>query len=264
METNLLSHLPASFPWRGKLHYFEVLDSTNTQIRRMAVSGAPNGTVVLADAQTAGRGRMGRSFHSPASSGIYLSLLLRPDCPAQKLLHLTCAVAVAAADGIEKAVGIRPGIKWTNDLVVDRKKLGGILTELVLNATGEVEYAIIGIGINCSQSTEDFPDELQEMATSLSLCTGRPVCREAVIKELLLSLEKLSQTLFSADSLLARYRADCITIGQEVSIIRGEDVEHGTALDVTENGALTVLLRDGTIKTVQSGEVSIRGMYGYV
>ena len=264
MKNEILSRLPASYPWRGNIHYFETIDSTNTHAKHMAADGAPHGTVLIADSQTGGRGRMGRSFYSPADCGIYLSMILRPNCPAQKLMHLTCAVAVAIADGIQNAVGLRPGIKWTNDLVIGQKKLGGILTELSLDSTGNVDYAVVGIGINCNQTATQFPDEIQHIATSLSICSGKRIARAAVIANLLVALQHMCNDLQNTEAILSRYRRDCITIGQDISVICGDEISHGKALDVDENGALLVRFDDGQISAVTSGEVSIRGMYGYV
>ncbi len=264
MKNEILSHLPASYPWRGNLHFFNTIDSTNTSAKQMAFEGAPHGTALIADMQTGGRGRMGRSFHSPAGSGIYLSMILRPECPAKELLHLTCAAAVAAVDGIQAATDLRPKIKWTNDLVVGQKKLGGILTELSLNSAGNVDFAVVGIGINCSQTAGDFPEEIQTIATSLHLATGKAIDRAAVIAQILAALQTMSEDLQKPASTLARYRADCITIGKEISLVRGDEIRHGKALDVDETGALVVQFADGQIQAVNSGEVSVRGMYGYV
>lgn len=264
MYYNVISNLPASHPWRENLHYFESIDSTNTAAKQMAATGAPEGTVLLADLQTGGRGRMGRSFHSPAGCGIYMSVILRPKCPAPQLMHLTCAVAVAAADAIEAATGLRPGIKWTNDLVFERRKLGGILTELSLDKNGCIDYAVLGIGINCCQKAEDFPEEIQGIATSLQLCTGKPVNRAAVAAAMIEALERMNHTLIDAGAFLPCYRTNCITIGQAISLVRGDEVRHGTALDVDNQGALVVRFEDGHTEAVQSGEVSVRGMYGYV
>ena len=264
MYDKLISLFPASHPWREKIHYFDTIASTNTAAKKMAAEGAPEGTVLLADMQTGGRGRMGRSFHSPAGCGIYMSVILRPKCPADRLMHLTCAVAVATADAIEQATGLRPGIKWTNDLVFDRRKLGGILTELALDGNGCVDYAVLGVGINCSQTAEDFPEEIRQIATSLQLCTGRPVDRTAVAYAMIEAFERMNQTLTDPLFFLPRYRADCITIGQNISLLRGDEVFHGTALDIDDLGALVVKFDDGRMEAVNSGEVSIRGMYGYV
>lgn len=264
MYQNILSNLPASHPWRENLIYFESIDSTNTAAKKMAADGAPEGTVLVADMQTGGRGRMGRSFHSPAGSGIYMSVILRPKCPAGQLMHLTCAVAVATADAIERAVGLRPGIKWTNDLVYEKRKLGGILTELSLDKNGCVDYAVLGVGINCCQTADDFPEEIRNMAGSLQLCTGKPIDRAAVAAAMIESFERMNRTLTDPQTFLPRYRTDCITVGQYISLLRGEEIRHGKALDVDDNGALVVQFDDGHIDAVTSGEVSIRGMYGYV
>lgn len=264
MTNTILSHLPASFPWRGNIHYFNTIDSTNTEAKRQASNGAPHGTIIIAEQQCGGRGRFGRSFYSPANTGIYCSVILRPHCPAGALMHLTCATAVAAVDSIEATTGLRPGIKWTNDIVVESKKLGGILTELAVNGDGIVEYAIIGIGINCKQASSDFPDELKNIATSIYLCTGKKFSRSALLANLLLSLEQMSRTLENSQHVLAQYRKDCITIGREISLIRAEELRHGRALDIDHNGSLIVQFSDGSFEAVTSGEVSIRGMYGYV
>ena len=264
MNTKIQNHLPGDYPWQNHIHWFETIDSTNTRAKQMAAEGAPHGTVLVADAQTGGRGRMGRSFHSPSGSGIYLSMILRPVCSAKELLHLTCAVAVAAADGIQAATGLRPKIKWTNDLVVGKKKLGGILTELSLNSAGNVDYVVVGIGINCSQTIGDFPADIQSIATSVHLATGKAIDRAAVIAQILVALQKMSESLQNPASTLSRYREDCITIGQDISVVQGDEIRHGKALNVDGNGALVVQFADGQIQAVQSGEVSVRGMYGYV
>ena len=264
MYHTILSNLPASHPWRENLHYFESIDSTNTAAKKMAAEGAPDGTVLIADMQTGGRGRMGRSFHSPAGSGIYMSVILRPRCPASKLMHLTCAVAVASADAIEAETGLRPGIKWTNDLVHEKQKLGGILTELSLDKNGYVDYAVLGVGINCCQSSEDFPEEIRRVATSLQLCTGKSIDRAAVAAAMITAFERMSRSITDPQTFLPRYREDCITIGQSISLLRGDEVRHGDALDIDDNGSLIVKFDDGHIESVHSGEVSIRGMYGYV
>lgn len=193
-----------------------------------------------------------------------MSMILRPNCPAQELLHLTCATAVAAADGIENATGLRPGIKWTNDLVHERKKLGGILTELALNSAGNVDYAVVGIGINCNQTADAFPPEIQNIATSLRLCTGKEIDRASVMAGILIALQQMCEQLQNPAEILARYRNKCITIGQEISLVQGDAVSHGKALDVDDKGALVVQFNNGQIGAVNSGEVSVRGMYGYV
>jgi BirA family biotin operon repressor/biotin-[acetyl-CoA-carboxylase] ligase len=194
-----------------------------------------------------------------------MSILLRPHCAPTELLHLTCAAAVAMCDAVEAAVGFRPGIKWTNDLVFGKRKLGGILTELGFTPKGEVDYAIIGIGINCTQTAEDFPPDLREMASSLSAVAGKPVVPARLAAAMVSRLLEMNRRLLTEKAaLLDRYREDCVTLGREVVLVRGEERQYGTALDIDSEGALLVRFRDGQIRPVASGEVSVRGMYGYL
>lgn len=258
-------YLPGDFPWIDRIHCFETIASTNTRAKEMAAAGAPQGTVLIADAQTGGRGRMGRSFHSPAGCGIYLSVILRPGCHASQLMHLTCSTGIAACNAIESTCGIRPGIKWINDLVLGQRKLGGILTELSLLPDGTVDWAIIGIGINCCQQAGDFPEDIRSIATSLRIASGNTVDRDLVAAAVLTELEIMSKRLLThRQETMEAYRKDCITIGQDISIIAGDRVRHGRAVNVEEDGALTVKFPDGHLEKVNSGEVSIRGMYGYI
>ena len=265
MKDRILSRLSPEYPWTDRFTVLEETDSTNTQLKILARKGAPHGTVLIADRQTGGHGRLGRSFHSPGGVGIYMSILLRPQCRPGDLMHLTCATAVAMCDAVEAACGFRPGIKWTNDLVAGKTKLGGILTELGLGPGGTLEYAIIGIGINCCQESRDFPEDIRGIAGSLSMVTGREIDRSAVAAAMMEALWRMDETLLSgkADT-LRRYRENCITIGKEISLVRGDEIRHGTALDVDDNGALVTLFPDGTAEAVNSGEVSVRGMYCYL
>ncbi|MBP3683688.1 MAG: biotin--[acetyl-CoA-carboxylase] ligase [Oscillospiraceae bacterium] len=265
MKEEILSRLSPAYPWKEHFHYFDELGSTNDLLKTMAKEGAPHGTVIIADHQTGGHGRMGRSFHSPGGVGVYLSILLRPNCAPVELLHLTCAVAVAMCDAMEAAVGLRPGIKWTNDLVYNKRKLGGILTELGLTPTGMVDYAIIGIGINCCQNLSDFAPDIQHIAGSLAMVTGKEIDRASVAAAMMDALLRMDKTLLSRkQAMLGQYRADCITVGQDISLLRGDEVRHGHAEDVDEAGALVVRFPDGHTEAVNSGEVSVRGMYGYL
>lgn len=266
MKQDILNNLSAEYPWREHFHWLEETDSTNDRLKAMARQGAPHGTVLIADRQTGGHGRMGRSFHSPGGAGIYCSLLLRPQCSPGQLMHLTCAVAVAMCDAVEKAAGFRPGIKWTNDLVCQKRKLGGILTELGLSSNGTVDYAIIGIGINCSQQEADFAEDIRGFAGSLSMVTGKEIRRSTVAAAMMEALEIMDRNLLRhKEEIMNQYRRSCITVGQDISLLRvGEEVRHGKAVDVDEEGALVVKFADGHTESVNSGEVSVRGMYGYL
>lgn len=265
MKEEILRYLPNNHEWSDRIEYFATIDSTNTRLKELAKQGAPHGTLLIADQQTGGRGRLGRSFLSPAGVGIYMSVLLRPDCQPNDLMHLTCAAAVAMCDAVESAVGLRPQIKWTNDLVYNHRKLAGILTELGLTPDGRVDYAIIGIGLNCCQQLEDFPEELRTFAGSLSMATGKDVIRAKVAAAMVDALSKMDGILLTAQNdIIAKYRRDCITVGREISLVRGTETRHGKAIDIDRDGALIVRFSTGEIEAVTSGEISIRGMYGYV
>lgn len=267
MDANqIISHLPGH-PWLDSIHVFEEVESTNTLLKGMGRQGAPAGTVLIADRQTGGRGRLGRTFHSPGGVGIYFSVLLRPNCPADQLMHLTCAVAVAMCDAVEVTAGIRPQVKWINDLVLGKKKLGGILTELTFDSvTRNVDFAVVGVGINCLQKREDFDPSIQDIATSLQMASGKYIDRNLLAAEMIRAMHRLSLVLHTEkDTLMDRYKADCMTLGKEIQVIRGDAIRSATAVDLDDAGALIVRYRDdGSIAPVSSGEVSVRGMYGYV
>lgn len=248
-------------PWSDKLLVLDTVDSTNTYAKDLAVRGAAHGTVVLANHQTGGRGRLGRSFASPAGKGIYLSVILRCDTPPSELMHLTCMAAEAVRRAIFDAAGLSCGIKWINDLVVGQKKLCGILTELVTTPQG---FAIVvGAGVNCSQLPEDFPGDVAPMATSLLQC-GCPTDRWVLAAAMIRRLWQADRDLLSPKDWLDSYRTNCVTIGRDVQLLRDGTVRQAHADGMDDHGALLVTLADGTQETVFSGEVSVRGMYGYV
>ena len=264
MQDAILNALSPDYPWADSFHYFNTVDSTNNYLKRQALLGAPHGTVAVADCQTGGKGRLGRSFQSPGGVGIYLSMLLRPDCPQEQLMHLTCAVGTAMCDALEEAAGVRPGIKWTNDLVCEKRKLSGILVELLNDTRGKL-CVIIGIGVNCCQQLTDFPEELRDRAGSLAMVTGRRIDRPKVAAAMMEALADMDRNLLTGkEAMLEQYRRDCVTLGQKISVVRGDEIRHGTALDIGDDGDLIVRFDDGHTEAVSSGEVSIRGMYGYV
>lgn len=260
MKEQIIANLNQNHPWADNILWFDTIGSTNTEAKAMAQNGAPHGTVLIAGQQTGGRGRMGRSFCSPAGMGIYLSVILRPRCKAEELMHLTCATAVAMCDAVEDAFGFRPGVKWINDLIAKGKKLGGILTELAIDPrTGLAEYAIIGVGINCLQSREDFPSELQDIAISAKDVAGGTPKPCLLACAMIRQLEIMSRQLFTQKpEMMNRYKADCITLGQDIYLLQGDSKTACHALDLDENGGLIVCFPDGSRQTVSSGEVSIR------
>ncbi len=262
MITQIKKYLPEGFLWQDHLIGYKSIASTNDQAKLLVQQGAPHGTILIAEAQTCGRGRMGRSFVSPGGMGVYMSVILRLQTPPDQLMHLTCAAAVAACNALEKAVKFRPGIKWTNDLVYGGKKLAGILTELVI--TPKETAAIIGIGVNCCQMQEDFPEEIRDIAGSLSMVSGRSIDRPQVAAALIEAFYEMDRSLHSEKAgIMETYRRDCITVGKEISLIAAGEIRYGRALQIDDNGALIVEFSDGQIQPVSAGEVSIRGMYGY-
>lgn len=244
----------------------DTIDSTNTECKRQAMAGAPHGLAILSEEQTGGRGRLGRSFQSPQGCGLYLSVLLRPQLPPQEVVDFTAWTAVAVCDGIEAACGVRPRIKWTNDIVLGEKKLCGILTELGLESeTNSLQYLVAGIGINVNQKPEDFDAEIRSIATSLSQYLGRPVRRAALAAEVLKALDRMYAGFpHNKQEYLNRYRADCMTPGNQVQLITPVSRQEAYAVSIDDEFRLVVEFPDGTQKALSAGEVSVRGMYGYV
>ena len=266
-EAEIRPLLPPTAVVGRKLYCLDEIDSTNTYAKHLAMEGAPDGTVVVANCQTAGRGRMNRSFQSPKGKGIYLTALLRPDVPAQRLLPVTALAGVAVCRAVAQVCGVRPGLKWPNDPVLGSKKLCGILTELSVEAeTGRLQYLVVGIGVNVLQEAEDFTAEVAALATSLSMELGHPVSRPALAAALVGELDRAYGALRAGDltEYLEEYRRDCVNLGKTVQLLSSAGRETVTAVDVDSDFGLVVRQGDGTEKTVRSGEVSVRGMYGYV
>lgn len=250
------------------LDCFDRIDSTNAFLKRAASeTDAPDGAVAVADEQTGGRGRRGRSFLSPAGKGVYLSALLRPTLEPTRLLPLTGFAAVAICDAVERAAGVRPQIKWTNDLVLNGKKLCGILTELsVEGESGALQYVVVGAGVNVAHTSEDFSGELGDIATSLAIETGRRVSRAALAAAMIEELDRMYDALLRGDTgaYLDAYRRDCLTIGREVQLLWQDARERVRAVGVDDELGLEVIRADGSRETIRTGEVSVRGLYGYV
>lgn len=247
-----------------ELRCMEETDSTNSYLKREALSGAPHGTVAVANSQSAGRGRMTRSFQSPPGKGVYLSILLRPQLPPESLMGVTGMTAVAVCRAVERTAGVRPQIKWTNDLVLNGKKLCGILTELAVEGeTGLTQSLIIGAGVNVSHTAEDFSPEVSQMATSLAQ-EGYTVSRPALAAAMIEEFNCLSQALGGdTGAWVDAYRQACITLGKPVRLLWTGRQEEALALDIDSQFGLLVRMADGREKTIRTGEVSVRGLYGY-
>ena len=239
---------------------FPSVTSTNTLLKSLAAEDAPAGTAVIAAAQTAGRGRLGRSFFSPEGSGLYLSLLLRPELRAEDAVAMTACAAVAAAQAIESVAPVRTGIKWVNDVLVNGRKVCGILTEASLDCeNGRLKYMVVGIGINTRPPAKDYPEELREIAgAAFESGSGIPELRCRLAGELLNRLAECADRP-GADEWFEEYRKRSLVLGKPVLVLSpGRNPERATALRLDRDYALVVQTEDGSIRRLNSGEVSIR------
>ncbi len=253
--------------WAGQtLYYLEETDSTNLDGKRLAKEGAAHGTVILAEKQNQGRGRRGRSWHSLAGTAIYMSLLLRPDFEPDKASMLTLVMALSVTEAIRDLTGACAMIKWPNDIIIDGKKVCGILTEMEL-AGEKIAHIVIGIGINVNNPQEDFPEELRSMAGSLKMATGQTFSRIDVIERVLACFEKdyenFLQTL-DFTNLRERYQSYLINQNAAVKVLDPQQEYTGIARGISNTGELLVEKENGEIAEVYAGEVSVRGLYGYV
>ncbi len=243
-------------PGAGReLEIHDLLDSTNNRAKALAAAGAAHGTAVIADSQSGGKGRLGRSFFSPEHSGIYLTVILRPDCAPDRAGLLTSLAAVAAARAVEKGSGADVKIKWVNDLYLNGKKICGILTEggLGLEA-GRLEYAAVGIGINVNRM--EFPPELREIATSIGNETGTSPDRNRLIAEILNELDALYGDL-ETGAFLEESRRRSNVIGREVTVIEGGKKYPARAVDIDGQGRLVIETEEGRT-CLNYGEVSLK------
>ncbi len=251
--------------WAGRtVKVFQETDSTNIQCGKLAQEGWPEGTLVVAESQTAGKGRRGRTWVSPEGTGIWMSLLLRPEIPADKASMLTLVAALAVEKGIQKAAGLESYIKWPNDLVISQKKICGILTEM-RSRNNQPEYVIAGIGINANIT--EFPEEIRNTATSLYLEKGEKADRIRIISEIMAAFEEYYQKFLETldfRQLKEEYDSRLINLGRQVTVLDPAGAYTGICRGIGMEGELLVQLPDGQEKAVISGEVSVRGVYGYV
>lgn len=251
--------------WLGKRVYaYDTVDSTNNRAKQLAMDGAENGAVVLSEIQTAGKGRRGRSWCSPPGSGIWMSLILKPEFMPECAPMLTLVMAHSVAMGIREATGLEAGIKWPNDVVVNRKKVCGILTEM----SAEVDYIhhiVIGCGINVNIG--GFPDEIAQTATSLQIEAGRTFSRAAVAEHVLNWFEK-DYEIFLKDLDLSGLKDiyNELLVGKDgmVRVMEPKGEYSGISRGIDERGELLVEKEDKTLQKVYAGEVSVRGVYGYI
>lgn len=244
--------------------YFDSLDSTNSKAKRMANEGENRNILFVTEEQTAGRGRRGRAWSSPKGSGIWMSFLLHPNIAPEHASMLTLVSALAIVKAIHNTTGLEAKIKWPNDIVVNGKKLCGILTEMSCELD-YIHYVVIGIGMNVN--TTEFPEELSQIGTSLLRESGQEVKRSELLADVIQQMEGYyNQFLETEDlsKLQEEYNACLIHKDQEVRILGGEGIQEGIARGIAADGSLLVEGNDGSINNIISGEVSVRGIYGYV
>ena len=249
--------------WAGKtVHFARETDSTNLWIKRLAKEGAPEGTLALAEFQSAGRGRLGRSWEVPEGTSVMMSILLRPKFEPQYAPMLTLVMGMAVAKAVKK-FGFDVSIKWPNDVVVSHKKICGILTEMGVR-DGKIDYAVIGVGINVN--IREFPEEMADKATSLYLESGREFDRNQIPGLVMEAFEEYYEKFAATcdlSGLKEEYESILANYNQSVRVLAKEPYE-GVARGITDGGELLVEKTDGTIVAVSAGEVSVRGLYSYV
>ena len=249
--------------WAGKtVHFARETDSTNLWIKRLAKEGASEGTLALAEFQSAGRGRLGRSWEVPEGTSVMMSILLRPKFEPQYAPTLTLVMGMAVAKAV-KSLGFDVSIKWPNDVVVSHKKICGILTEMGVR-DGKIDYAVIGVGINVN--IKEFPEEMADKATSLYLEAGREFDRSQIPGLVMEAFEKYYEKFAATcdlSGLKEEYESILANYNQPVRVLAKEPYE-GVARGITDGGELLVEKTDGTIVAVSAGEVSVRGLYSYV
>ncbi len=239
---------------------YNTVDSTNEEAKRQALAGAPGGSLFIAEQQSKGKGRLGRSWASPIGSGLWFSLLLRSSLIPARITDVTLLAGLAVCRAIRKSTGCAAMIKWPNDIVIERKKVCGILTEMAAEMD-RVDYVVVGIGINVN--TEAFSKELKIKATSLRIETGIIISRVNLLQDILREFDALlCNQLHQEDQFLKEYRDLCVSLNRRVGFMRDNRLFSGTAVDISPAGELVVQCDDGTSFPVSSGEVTVQGVYG--
>ncbi len=242
-----MNSIPVSDGREVSVLHYDVIDSTNLEAKRQIKQGAKCPFVVVADAQTAGKGRMGRQFYSPDKTGLYMSFVYEPETDFKDSVTVTSAAAVAVVRAIEELTDLSSKIKWVNDIYIDDKKVSGILTEAV---TGDKTSIIVGIGVNIT--TDKFPNEIKNTATSLNQAVDKSNLLLSIVKHLLELISGLPQRTF-----LPEYKQKSMVIGKDVCFIKDDITKEGIAVDINRNGALVVQTADG-LETLSTGEITLR------
>lgn len=240
------------------IYTHKIVTSTNDLCKTLAINGAKHGTIVISEEQSAGKGRLGRKFYSPANTGIYMSIILRPNLTAMDSVLITTASSVAICEAITKVTGIECEIKWINDIFINNKKIGGILTEGSTNfESGTIDYLILGIGINFSTSLNSFPNELKDIASSLYEGDHEGISRNMLCAEIINNILHMIPKIKSYD-FISEYKKRSIILNKYITYTYGSTTGTGKAIDINKDGSLVIEHNDGSIKVLNSGEVSIR------
>jgi len=258
LPDEIRDHLHTAILGQQEIYYYNDIGSTNNEAKKQANLGCHEGAIVLSEMQNSGRGRISRSWFSPAGKGIWLSLVLRPPFHPYDAPKCTLMAAVAVTKAIRRVTQVKCGIKWPNDILYEGKKLVGILTEM--NAEMDViNYIVIGMGINVNIERQEFPEELKKIATSLSLASGQLVARLSLLQEILIELEREYNNVIQHgfSPVLDDWRELSVTLGQTVDVLGGSKQFSGLAVDIDNDGALLVQTKDG-IEKIIAGDVSIR------
>lgn len=248
----------------NQIHYFETIDSTNNYAKKIAQDGFEEGTIVLSDEQTGGRGRLGRNWVSPPGTGLWMSIILRPNIEPFEAAKITEIAAGAVAKAIDRLTDAEPGIKWPNDIIINKKKVCGILTEMSAELN-YINFVVVGIGINVN--TEEFPQGIDEIATSIKKATGMHISRKDLFLTIIREFEGLYYDFIEAGSLektIKICKEKSVVIGKKVRIINKDKVMIAEALDINKNGELVIRKENGEIINIISGEISVRGINDYI
>lgn len=240
------------------VHALDEVDSTNSYASRLASGDAPDGTVVVADYQTSGRGRLGRRWESPKGVNIYTSIILRPGFPPAEAPLITLAASVALVTAVRGLYGLAASIKWPNDMLISGKKSAGILTEMSAEPD-RVRHIVLGVGIDVNMPLEEFPVEIREISSSVMLELGRKVNRAELMRRFLEEMERCYTMLLRGERapLLDEWRSLSGMLGRRVRVTTLRGVTEGTALDINESGYLLLQAGDGAVSTITSGDVGI-------
>jgi len=244
----------------SRITVMKTVDSTNEEVKRRAHEGAESGLIVASESQTAGKGRFSRKWSSGSDGGLYFSFLLRPELPPSDMAGITLACGHAVCQAIREYTGLPAQIKWPNDIIIGRKKVCGILTEMAAQSD-QVDYVVTGIGINVNNPS--FPEEIADKADSLYLETGEKLDRNEFFACVINHLDRVIQNYLVSLSIedIEQFKSLCATIGKEVSVQRGNIQYKGKAFDVAPTGELMILTEDGRELSVNSGEVTVQGIY---